>query len=497
MNDRVGPAEYRRGQRPGDIILRRRRIRTAGLFRVLGVSGLFSAAYGNVGSSIYYALGVTAFYALGLTPVVFVISGLFFLATALTYSEGATSMPEAGGSTAFARRGFNEVMSFTAGWAQILNYIVTISISAFAVPNYLSVFLPVLNSWPTNTLFAVVVIAGLAAVNIVGVKESSRMNMLLALMDLSTQAILVLLGLLLLLSPDTLLDNIDLGTAPTWSQFMLGISVSMIAYTGIETVSNLAEETRNPSKNVPRSVLLTFATVLIMYSLIPIVALSALPVVQEVDGTYTTALADEYVRDPVLGIVKQFTDLPNALRAILEGWVGILAATILIIAANAGMLGLSRLAYSMGRFRQLPPVVSKLHPRRRTPANAIAIFAVLSCLLLIPGRVQELANMYAFGAMLSFTFAHMSIIALRIREPDLARPFKVPLNVTLKGRQIPLPAIVGGLATGTTWFIVVVNQDLTRYVGFSWLAVGFMVFLLYRRAASRAPGAPSPPRISA
>jgi APA family basic amino acid/polyamine antiporter len=490
LNDQVAGAEYRRGQRPADVILRRRRVRTGGLFRVLGVPGLFSAAYGNVGSSIYYALGVTAFYALGLTPVVFVISGLFFLATALTYVEGATAMPEAGGSTAFARRGFNEIVSFTAGWAQILNYVVTISISAFAVPNYLSVFLPVLNSWPTNTVVAIVVVAVLAAVNIVGVKESSRMNLLLALIDLSTQAIIVLLGLLILLSPDILLDNIHLGTAPTWSQFALGISVSMIAYTGIETVSNLAEETRNPSKNVPRSVLLTFATVLVMYSLIPIVALSALPVVEGADGKFTTELAGEFVRDPVLGIVKQFTDLPNTLRLILEGWVGILAATILILAANAGMLGLSRLAYSMGRFRQLPPAVSQLHPQRRTPANAIAISALLACLLLIPGRVQELANMYAFGAMLSFTFAHMSIISLRIREPDLARPFKVPVNVTLKGRQIPLPAVVGCLATGSTWFIVIVNEELTRYVGFSWLAVGYVVFLLYRWAAQRAPGVP-------
>ena len=101
--------------------------------------------------------------------------------------------------------------------------------------------------------------------------------------------------------------------------------------------------------------------------------------------------------------------------------------------------------------------------------------------------------MYAFGAMLSFTFAHMSIIALRIREPDMARPFKVPLNVTLKGKQIPLPAVVGGLATGTTWFIVVVNQELTRYVGFSWLGVGFVVFLLYRWATRRAPPVPSTP----
>jgi APA family basic amino acid/polyamine antiporter len=478
--------EYRRGRRPGDVYLRRRRIRTAGLYRVLGVAGLFSSAYGNVGSSIYYALGVTAAFALGLTPLAFVISGFFFLCTALSYAEGTTAMPYAGGSSAFARRAFNELAGFVAGWAQVLNFIVTISISAFAVPNYLSVFIPALKTWPANSLIGILVIAALAWINIIGVKESSRVNVILALVDLSTQMLLVLLGLLILLSPETLLDNIHFGVAPTWEQLVLGISISMIAYTGIETVSNLAEETKNPSKNVPRSVLMTFGAVIVMYTLIPLVGLSALPVEQAADGQYTTELAGEFIQDPVLGIVKQFSALPDALRAILESWVGILAATILIVATNAGMLGLSRLAYSLGRHRQLPPIVSRLHPRRRTPANAIAIFAVVSALLLVPGEVKELASLYSFGAMLSFTFAHVSIIAMRVREPEMERPFRVPLGIRVRGRSIPLPSLIGALATGITWIIVVVDQDLTRAIGFGWLIAGLLLYFLYDRWKRRA-----------
>lgn len=481
---------YRRGRHPGDLYLRRPRVTPKGLHRVLDVSGLFSAAYGNVGSSIYYALGVTALYALGLTPVVFIISGFFFLCTALSYAEGTTAMPVAGGSTAFARRAFNDTTSFLAGWAQVLNYVVTIAISAFAVPNYLSVFWPLLGTWPANTVFGVMVVIGLGSLNIVGVRESSRMNMGLALLDLLTQVLLVALGLALLLSPETLTGNVHLGEAPTWDQFLLGISISMIAYTGIETVSNLAEETRNPSKNVPRSVLLTFGSVLLIYSLLPVVALSALPVEEGPDGTFTTQLAEEFIDDPVLGVVRQFESVPDVLRTGLEAWVGILAATILLIAANAGMLGLSRLAYSMGRHRQLPRFVSRLDPRRRTPATAIAISALLSALLLLPGRVTELANLYSFGAMLSFTIAHVSIITLRYREPDMERPFRVPLNVRIRGRPVPLPSVIGGCATLTTWVVVIANQELARFVGFGWLMIGLLVFLAYRRYLSQRDGTP-------
>ncbi len=486
MKDEPAAPELRRGRLPGDVYLRRRRPRTVGLFRVLGVPGLYSAAYGNVGSSIYYALGVTAFYALGLTPVVFVISGFFFLCTALSYAEGTAAMPEAGGSMAFARRGFNVTVSFLAGWAQILNYIVTIAISAFAVPAYLSVFVPELGTWPANALVGALVVGLLAGINIIGVQESSRVNVLLALLDLSTQMLIVLMGLWLLLSPEILLDNIHFGEAPTLSHLLLGISISMIAYTGIETVSNLAEETRNPGKNVPRAVLLTFATVLVMYTLIPLVALSALPVEQQPDGTYVTQLADEFIEDPVLGIVQQFKDLPWLLEETLEWWVGLLAATILIIATNAGMLGLSRLAYSMGRYQQLPPVISRLHPGRRTPAVAIAVFGLVAVLLLLPGKIEELASLYAFGAMLSFTSAHVSIIALRAKEPDMARPFRIVPNVRVRGRSYPVASIIGALATGATWVVVVVTEEVTRYVGFGWLAVGLIMFLLYRRSRRRA-----------
>jgi len=475
-----------RGRLPGDVFIRRPRLPRRGLHRVLGVSGLFSAAYGNVGSSIYYALGVAALFALGLTPLAFIIAGLIFGCTALTYAEGTTAMPEAGGSSSFARRGFNELFSFVAGWAQVLNFVVTIAISAFAVPNYLAVFVPILGTWPANAIFGIGAVGFLAAVNVIGVKESSGVNISLAVLDLLTQAFLVVLGLFLLLNIGTLIDNVHWGVAPTWDRLVIGIAISMIAYTGIETVSNLAEETRNPAKNVPRSMFGVFGVVLLMYALLPLIALSAMPVdCPAGGGECTTELAGEYIDDPVLGIVDQFPG--EALQEVLSVWVGILAATILLIATNAGMLGLSRLVYSMGHHRQLPPVFSKIDARRRTPANAIVIFAIVAAVLIIPGKLDVLANVYAFGAMLSFGLAHLSIIAMRAREPGMTRPFRIPFNLPVAGRQIPLTAVIGAVGTLSTWVVVVVTQKAAWAIGFPWLVVGLVVYLLYRWSIRESP----------
>src|SRR3954471_7663112 len=230
------------------------RRRLEGLERVLGVNALFSTAYGNVGSSIYYALGLVASYALGLTPLVFIITGFFFLCTAASYAEATTMYPEAGGSSSFARRAFNEFWSFFAAWGQMLNYIITIAISAFFVPHYLGVFWSPLGESPADIVGGIVVVCLLGALNIFGVKESAGLNVFLALADFCTQVALVILGLFVVFSPDTLVNNIDLWTTPTLSNFLIAIPVGMVAYTGIETISNMAEEARDQEKTIPRAI---------------------------------------------------------------------------------------------------------------------------------------------------------------------------------------------------------------------------------------------------
>jgi len=455
--------------------------RDESLSRVHGVGALFSAAYGNVGSSIYYALGVTAAFALGLTPVAFVIAGLIFAATAATYAEATVMYPEAGGSSSFARHAFNELVSFVAAWGQMLNYVITVAISAYFVPHYLAVFWEPLGHGPGDIVAGAVLIVALAALNIRGSQESAKLNLILAVADLATQVVLVAIGVFVVLSPEILVDNVELGVAPTWSDFALGIAVGMIAYTGIETISNMAEEARDAARTIPRSVGLTVAAVLALYLLIPVVALSAMPVTQDAAGQYTTALGSEFAGDPILGIVENL-GLGHGLTEILRFYVGILAAVILLIATNAGMIGVSRLTYSMGQHRQLPEGLRQVHPRYRTPYIAILVFAVVAIITLLPGETDFLATMYSFGAMLSFTIAHVSVIWLRKRRAEDERPWKPPLNFRLFGVELPLSAVLGGAGTFAAWIVVMALNPRTLAVGLGWMAFGIAVYVLYRRS---------------
>ncbi len=454
--------------------------RDESLSRVHGVGALFAAAYGNVGSSIYYALGVTAAFALGLTPIAFVISGLIFAATAATYAEATVMYPEAGGSSSFARHAFNEFVSFIAAWGQMLNYTITVAISAFFVPHYLAVFWPWLGNSPGDIVGGAALIVGLALLNIRGTEESSKLNLILAVADLATQVVLVGIGIVLVFSPHVLIDNVHLGVAPSWSDFALGIAVGMIAYTGIETISNMSEEAKDAAKTIPKSVGLVVAAVLGLYLLIPIVALSAMPVVHDAAGHYTTALGSKYADDPILGIVENL-GLSSGPTEVLRYYVGVLAAVILLIATNAGLIGVSRLTYSMGQHRQLPEGLRQVHPKYRTPYIAIVIFAFVAILTLLPGKTDFLATLYSFGAMLSFTIAHVAVIQLRRIEPDRERTWKPPLNIRAFGFELPLSAVLGGFGTFAAWIVVMVLNPSTLLVGTGWMVLGVIVYVLYRR----------------
>ncbi|MGH2990793.1 MAG: APC family permease [Solirubrobacterales bacterium] len=333
---------------------------------------MFSTAYGNVGSSIYYALGLVAAHALGLTPLVFLFAGGLFLLTAKTYAEGATMFPEAGGSSSFARHAFNEVVSFVAGWALMLDYVITIAISAFFVPHYVGGLIGFLADGPYDVLAGVAVVVVLAAVNVRGLGRSAALNSSLALLDIATQIAIIALGTVLVLSPDQLVSQVDLGVAPTWSELIFAISISMVAYTGIETIANMAEEERDPSRDVPRAANGVVIAVIGLYLGITVIALSALPVTEGANGEHATTLGTTYEDDPILGIVSAL-DL-GFLEPIAKAYVGVLAGTILLIAANAGLIGISRLSWSLAEHHQLPGPFARLFGRGRTPAVAILVF---------------------------------------------------------------------------------------------------------------------------
>ncbi|MBA2384659.1 MAG: universal stress protein [Actinobacteria bacterium] len=463
-----------------------RRRRQIELERVLGTPALFATAYGNVGSSIYYALGLTAVYALGLTPLVFVVAGLIFACTAATYSEGTVRFPEAGGSSSFARHAFDELVSFTAAWAQMLVYVVTVAVSAFFVPHYLSIFWEPLRTNPWDIVGGAIVIVVLVAFNVVGVSEATKLSVTLAVVDLATQVLLVIVGFALVFSPDTLVDNVHWGIAPTWSNLALAVPVAMLAYTGVETVSNLAEEVRDPVRSVPNAYKLVALAVFAIYFTLPLIALSALPV-ELIDGELTTRLAlppeeGGFANDPILGVVENL-GLEGLLLDGAEIYVGVLAATILVIATNAGVIGASRITYSMSTYRQLPEVFRRLHPRFKTPWLALVVFAGVAPIgILLPGDVNFVGTLYAFGATFSFTVAHASIIRLRMlpaREEERvgrARP-----NLRIGGIDWPLFAIVGGLATAISFVVILLQNEATRWTGIGWILVGLIGYVAYRR----------------
>lgn len=458
--------------------------RLVSLQRVLGVNELFATAYGNVGSSIYYALGLVAGYALGLTPVVFLITGLLFFATASSYAEATAMYPEAGGSSSFARHAFNEFAAFVAAWGQMLTYVITVATSAYFVPHYLGVLWEPLRSSPGDIIGGALVIAALMVLNVVGTKESARLNVTLAVVDFFTQVVIVVAGVVLVLDPAVLASNVEWGVAPGWNEFLLAIPIGMVAYTGIETISNMAEEAKDERRSIPAAIKRVEIAVFAIYFTLPAVALSALPVIRQ-DGEFVTKLGlpeseGGFQGDPILGVVAQI-DL-GFLNQPVQLYVGLLGATILLLAANAGMIGVSRLVYSMGLHRQLPDRMRRLHPAYGTPWVGIIVFGAISVLALLPGQATFLGNLYAFGAMLSFTVAHAALVRLRFKYPAAERAYRAPVSLRIGGVDLPALAILGGIGTGLAFVVLALrNVGGISFAGFGWLLAGAVAYPIARR----------------
>jgi len=444
--------------------------------RSIGSPVLFTVVYTSLASAIYFSLGVIAGHALGLTPLVFLLAALLFVLTAMTYAEGASLHQDRGGSTVFARYAFNELVSFIAGWAILLDYIILIAVTTYSATQYLKVFWHPLGHRTESLLLALAFIAFVVLVNIrgFGSGRARRVGLLVA-GDLVLQLFIVVIGLVLFFNPHTLLDPIHLGSAPTWSGLVFALTVAVIAFTSLESAAGLAGEVRISRGGLKRMVGSGAVTVVVGYVGIALVAITALPV----QGGQTE-LATHYLNDPVIGIVTQVH--PHWLAQTLRYVVGALATLTLVAAANSAMLGLSRLAYSLSTNRQIPSGLGRLHPQRSTPYVLIILAGLFAAALVVPENLDFLVGIYAFGAMLAFTIAHLSICRLRYSEPDRDRPYKVAPSVRLRGGELPLPAAFGALVTAAAWVAVMVLHEPARYVGLGWMAVGIVGYVVYRRA---------------
>ena len=455
-----------------------------GLQRVLDAPALFSVAYGEVASSIYVALGIIALHALGLTPEVLALVGALFVVVALSYAEGTTAIPETGGAATFVRRAFNDLAGFLTGWALFLDYLIVIALSALFMPHYLGAAFHAgsLEHNPWDVVVGVSVIIGIAAIRLVRRSAFYRYGIFVAVLDLSTQLMLVALGFAFLFSGNALTRGISIGTHPTWHQIIFALPLAMLAYTGLETVANLAEETREPGRDLPRSLFSGIGLVVVIYVAIALVALSAFPA-----SAGTTALGTDWLDAPLMGIVDALRGpLPGGLATAIRVYVGLTGAVILLVAVTTSISGFTRLARSLGEHGQLPRAFGRRHRRTLVSPQAVVSAALISTALLIgTSFIKEdiafLASLFSFGVLGAFTAAQLAVIKLRFSEPELPRPYRAPANVRIRGVEVPLPAIVGSAATFAIWIAALSTHAGARYGGPAWLAAGLVVYGLVRR----------------
>jgi basic amino acid/polyamine antiporter, APA family len=454
-----------------------------GLKRELDARALFSVAYGEIASSIYFALGVVAAHALGFTPIVLLVTGVLFLIVSFSYAEGTAMLPEVGGAATFVRRASNDLAGFLTGWALFLDYLIVIALSALFLPHYLAGALQIsaLDRNPWDVIVAVCTIFAVAAIRLVRRPSLYGVGILVPALDLLTQLLLVVLGFAFLFSPHALTQGMSLGHQPTWHALAFALPLAMLAFTGLETVANLAQEARRPGIDIPKSVFGAIVTVVTVYVAIAVVAISAFP------GP-DTALGTRWIRAPLLGVADRLRpELPWVLGDVLRFYVGITGALILAVAVTTAISGFSRLAYSLGEHGQLPRSFGTLSRRAHVSPQAIVSAAVVSSAIVIATSffkhdVAALASLYSFGVLLAFTAAQVAVIKLRVAEPDLARPYRAPLNVRIRGVEIPLPAVVGSIATFTVWIVAMATHPAARFAGPAWLAIGVVVFVAVRHA---------------
>ena len=456
-----------------------------GLQRVIATPSLAAVAYGEIASSLFFALGIVALDALGLTPWVLLAVGSLFVLVALSYAEGTAALPETGGAATFVRRAFNDQLGFLTGWAIFLDYVIVIALAALFVPHYLgnAVGWNALTTSPTDLFVGIGVICVMAAVRFVRRPSLYRLAIAIAGITFVGLLLLIVLGMPLLFSVDNLSKGTDLGTAPTWSAIAFAIPVAMLAYTGLETVANLAAETREPGRTLPRSLFVGIGAAVVVSFLIALVALSAYPADPE------TQLGTRWLRAPLVGVADAFTGhLPDGVVDVLRVFIGLTGVVILVAVITTSFSGAGRLAYSLGRHDMLPRAFGRLSRRTLiSPATIISTAAISAGILLIAKAANDpvrfLASLYSFGVLIAFTAAQVAVVRLRFTEPDLERPYRAPGNMRIRGTEVPVAALIGAPLTLVIWVFAFLTHDAARIAGPIWLAFGALVFIGSRISA--------------
>jgi APA family basic amino acid/polyamine antiporter len=448
-------------------------------------------AYGEIGSSIYIALGVVALNALGFTPWVLLCVGLLFVLVALSYAEGTAALPETGGAATFVRRAFNDPAGFVTGWALFLDYLVVIALAALFVPHYVGTAIGwnAITDEPWDVVAGIGVIVALALVRLLRRAHLYQAAVFIAVFAVISHLLVIVLGFALLFSTEGLSKGLDLGTAPTWNSLFFSLALATLAYTGLETVANLAAETREPGKTLPRSLFAGIGAVVVVSVAIALVGISAYPAHPDPAGPggWASDLGTTWIHAPIVGIAEAFGgELPGWAVDALRVFLGLTGAVILVATVSTSLSGAGRLAYSMGKRAMLPRAFGRLNQRTLIAPVSIASGAAIAVGLLVIAsfadrEVRFLASLYSFGALIAFTAAQLAVIRLRFSEPDLPRPFTVRGNVTIRGVAVPVAALLGAPLTFALWIAALVTHDVARIAGPIWLAIGAVVFVMVRK----------------
>jgi basic amino acid/polyamine antiporter, APA family len=473
----------------------------------LGSPILFAIVYTSLASAVFFSLGLVTDHAAGLTPVVFLIAAVMFGLTAMTYVEGASLHQEPGGSTVFARHAFNELVSFVAGWAMLLDYVILIAVTAYAATQYLRVFWAPFSHYGEALLLALAIIAFVVFTNVRGFhwRREYRIGVVV-LGALLLELVVIVIGLVDFLDPHRLIAQVHLGSAPTWTGLVFALTITTIAFTCVESASGLAGEVKAGRGALRRLIASGTVTVVVAYVGVAIVAVSAFPL------TAAGVPGHRFSDAPVLDIMQRLH--PHWLSQVLTYSIGAIAALTLVAAADSAMMGLSRLAYSLSVNRQIPSGLGRLHSQRSTPYVLILLAGVIAAGLVVPESLGFLIGTYAFGAMLAFTIAHASVVKMRYSEPDRERPYRTPFSVRVRrpidrrsrrvrgwasfllrhrstiggdpverrSVELPLLAVIGAVVCSLGWIATMVVHETARYVGLGWMVAGITLYVLYRRA---------------
>jgi APA family basic amino acid/polyamine antiporter len=461
-----------------------------GLRRAVGVWGSYTWGYADVGADVYVALGIVMAAAQGATNVAFLFAGLVYVMVGLAYTELAAAYPMAGGGQFYVLRGLGDLWGFVAGWAVLLDFTIDISLFALASVGYINFFFPALNVrvnihllglsfpgvQPILILEATFFVVMLTLLNILGVRESSRFNEILGALDIASESAILFFGFLFAFNPAMLIHQMTTAW-PDPFHLAYGASLAIISFVGLESISQASQETIRPAKVVPRTSIALILTVLIYALAFSNLGLGMLPwqSIATHNGDPIAWLASHI---PLLGLFA-------------GPYVALLGATLLLISSNSGVFGASRITYSMARFDLLPRWFGKVHPKLRTPIRTLVVFSGIALLELwlaglSPNAYDILSNMYAFGAATAYMLVFVSLLALRFVDPWTPRPFKVPLNIRLRGkdgeaRLLPIVGIFGFLGISTILFLVVLTHSIGRIAGPAWIILGLLIYSWYRR----------------